>query len=570
MTGLNHSPTFSVMPFLTSIDDSVVKKQFEIVNRPVTIGRHPECDVVIDDVSVSRRHAQIVKENGSFYVDDLSSRNGTLVNNHEIHRKTKLFDGSEIRICDVLFTFHLGAEPGYEKPRKTMSDHDRNVSSSFLVDDGSDNSTIMSQLEVPSHHSGITGKVSPEEKLKALVQITQALSDGVERDSILQSTLNCIFELFLEADRGFIAFRDEDGKILPTTIKTRGRNDEQIRLSRTIVNRVLDSKQAILSSDAAEDSRFDLSQSIADFRIRSMMCAPILNAQNESIGVIQLDTLRRSIAFQEEDLEVLVTVAMQVGLALQRLDYFEEIKKSAQVQKDLELAHEVQQRFLPQRNPDIEGYDFFAYYRAAERVGGDYYDYIQLDDTTIAIIVADVVGHGIAAALLMAKLSGEARFALASNRDPVDAFNRINRNLSDLNLDKFVTAIMGLFDTRTNRVTFVNAGHMPPVLRRSCGTINSLEIEGSGLPLGILEKTTYGSSTFDIQDGDIFLMYTDGVNESMNSEGELLGTAGLIDEMRESQAKTPEAIGNVVYNTVKRFVGNGPQHDDICFVCIGK
>ena len=559
------------MPFLTSVDASVVKKQFEILSRPVVIGRHPECDVVIDEVSVSRRHAQIVKENGNFYIEDLSSRNGTMVNNNEIHRKTKLFDGSEIKICDVLFTFHVGTEPSYQRPRKTMSERSDYVNGGALLFDENDNSTIMSQLEIPSsHHAGVAGKVSPEEKLKALVQITQALANGVERDSILQSTLDCIFELFLEADRGFIAFRDDDGKIVPSTLKTRATNDEQIRLSRTIINRVLDTKQAILSSDAAEDSRFDLSQSIADFRIRSMMCAPILDRDETPIGVIQLDTLRRSIAFQEEDLEILVTVAMQVGLALQRLDFFEEAKQSAQVRKDLELAHEVQQGFLPQRNPDVEGYDFYAYYRAAERVGGDYYDYIDLGGGKIAIIVADVVGHGIAAALLMAKLSGEARFALASQDDPVAAFNRINRNLSDMNLDKFVTAIMGLFDTNNNQVTFVNAGHMPPVLRRACGTIEPLAVEGSGLPLGILESTQYGSSTFQIDDGDVFLMYTDGVNESMSESGEILGTQGLIDEMRQSQAKSAEAIGNVVYNTVKRFVNGGPQHDDICFVCIGK
>jgi serine phosphatase RsbU (regulator of sigma subunit) len=562
------------MPILTSVDASVVKKQFKIHDRPVVIGRHPECDVVIDDVSVSRRHAQILKQSGGYFIEDMSSRNGTMVNNNEIHRRTKLFDGSEIKICDVMFTFHLASEPGYEKPRQTVTEKESSLGGmrpGTLLLDEHDNSTIMSQMQIPSsHHESVVGKVSPEEKLKALVQITQALSAGVECDSILQSTLDCIFELFVEADRGFIAFREEDGTITPSTLKVRSTNDEQIRLSRTIVNKVMDSKQAILSSDAAEDSRFDLSQSIADFRIRSMMCAPILNANDESIGVIQLDTLRRSIAFQEEDLEILVTVAMQVGLALQRLEFFEEVKKSAQVQKDLELAHEVQQGFLPQGDPDVAGYDFYAYYRAAERVGGDYYDYIELDDGKIAIIVADVVGHGIAAALLMAKLSGETRFALASNADPVAAFNRINRNLSNMNLDKFVTAVMGLFDTRTNQVTFVSAGHMPPVLRRASGAIEELQIEGAGLPLGILDDTEYGASTFDISEGDVFLLYTDGVNESMNADGQILRTEGILDELKQSQAKTPEAIGNVVYNTVKRFVNGGPQHDDICFVCIGK
>ena len=561
------------MPFLRSQDDSVVKKKFEIGARPVTIGRHPDCDVVIEDVSVSRQHAHIIRVNGDYYVEDLQSRNGTQVNNSDIQRRTRLFDGSQIKICDVLFKFQVGEEE--LAPSRTGAP--RSDSSMFtpggslLLEEGESHSTIMSQVELPSSYHVSAGKVSLEKKLKALMDITQALAHPVERTEILKGALRCLFNLFIEADRGFVAFAMPDDKIEVQVIETRNAQiDEQIRISRTVFNRVIESKQAILSHDATADSRFDLSQSIADFRIRSMICAPILNAEQEAIGVIQLDTLRQKVAFDEEDLEVLATVAVQIGLALQRLDHFEESKRNAQVKTDLDIAHQVQRRFLPQRRPDIEGYDFYAYYRAAERVGGDYYDYIPLDEDNVAVIVADVVGHGIAAALLMAKLSGEARFALASNGDPVEAFHRINQSLSGLNLDKFVTAIMGLFNTKTNQVTFVNAGHMGPVLKRANGEVCSMEIEGAGMPLGILESTTYGSSTFEIEEGDVFLMYTDGVNECMNPEGELLGTDRLIEEIRESQAKTPESIGKVVYDSVQRFVAGGPQHDDICYVSVGR
>ena len=561
------------MPFLTSQDDSVVKKKFEIGTRPVTIGRHPDCDVIIEDVSVSRQHAHIIRVNGDFYVEDLQSRNGTQVNSSDIQRRTRLFDGSQIKICDVLFTFQVGEEqlapPRTGAPRSDLSMF--TPGGSLLLEEGESHSTIMSQVELPSSHHASVGKVSLEKKLKALMDITQALAHPVERTEILKSALSCLFGLFIEADRGFVAFAMPGDKIEVQVIETRNAQiDEQIRISRTVFNRVIESKQAILSHDATADSRFDLSQSIADFRIRSMICAPILNAEQEAIGVIQLDTLRQKVAFDEEDLEVLATVAVQVGLALQRLDHFEESKRNAQVKTDLDIAHQVQRRFLPQGHPDIEGYDFHAYYRAAERVGGDYYDYIPLDEDNVAVIVADVVGHGIAAALLMAKLSGEARFALASNGDPVEAFHRINQSLSGLNLDKFVTAIMGLFNTKTNQVTFVNAGHMGPVLKRANGDVCSMEIEGAGMPLGILESTTYGSSTFEIEEGDVFLLYTDGVNECMNPEGELLGTDRLIEEIRESQAKTPESIGKVVYDSVQRFVAGGPQHDDICYVSVGR
>ena len=565
------------MPFLTSLDDAVSGKKFEISQGPVTIGRHPDCDVVIESVSVSRQHAQIIRVNGAFYVEDLSSRNGTLVNNSEISTKTRLFDGTKIKICDVLFTFQIG-EATVNSPPKTQnspasSSHvgSIDINNSVLLDEVADNAKILSQLELPKIQSRIVGTVSLEKKLHALMDITAALANGVERTEVLESALNCLFELFVETDRGFVAFTASNNSIDVQVIKTRNAQlEEQIRISRTVFNRVTESKQAILSRDASSDSRFDLSQSVADFRIRSMICAPILNKDQEAIGVIQLDTLRQKMAYTEEDLEVLATVAMQIGLALQRLEHFDEIKRNAQVKTDLEIAHQVQRRFLPQAHPAVKDYDFYAYYKAAERVGGDYYDYIPLDEDNVAVIVADVVGHGIAAALLMAKLSGEARFAMASHRDPVAAFEQINKSLSDLNLDKFVTAIMGLLNTKTNQVTFVNAGHMTPIVRRANGEVYSLTLEGTGLPLGILDSTKYGSTSFEIEKGDVILMYTDGVNESMNAAGEILGTSHLIQEIKESQAKTPESIGKVVFDSIKRFVDGGVQHDDICFVSVGR
>ena len=563
------------MAILTSVDEAVVKKKYTLAKDPVVMGRHPECDLHIDDGSVSRRHAQVVFRDGNYFVEDLDSRNGTFLNNQQVNQPTKLYDDSEIRICDITFVFRVNEQiPGAVRPptpTREAANPGQIFSSVFLEDDVDDSqSKVMQRLDVPSHLSKSHSRVSADQKLAALTKITHALSESVERDEVLARILEFLFELFMEADRGFIILRDEEGRLQPLGVKTRRPgDDEQIRISRTIVNQVIDTKQPVISSDAAADDRFDMAQSIVDFRIRSIMCAPLINSKDESIGVIQLDTLKQSIAFKEEDLETLVTVAMQASLAIQKSDLFEDVKKAEDLRDDLALAHELQQRFLPQKVPVTDNYEFFSFYRPMQQVGGDYFDYVPLDENRIGIIVADVVGHGIPAALLMAKVSAESRFALATSKTPVDAIEKMNNSLSDLNIDRFVTLVLGLLNTETNKMTIVNAGHMPPILRRGNGEIEQLAIEEAGLPLGILEDFEYESIEIDISPGDVIVLYTDGINEAMNADDEQLTTDAMIKEMKASQTKTPETIGELLCQTVARHVGRTPAIDDSCIVCIG-
>lgn len=561
------------MAILTSADESVLKKKFTLAKAPVVIGRHPDCEIHIDDGSVSRRHAQVVYQDGTYFVEDLDSRNGTFLNDQQIYQPTKLYDDSVIRVCDISLVFRTSEMAGGTvRPRPTLN-KDRSatqVTSSVFLEDDDSGSQIMSRLDVPSHHSGAQSSLGAEEKLAALTKITYALSESVERDEVLSKILDFLFELFVEADRGFIILRDAEGRLQPLGVKTRrARDDEQIRISRTIVNQVMDTKHPLISSDAAADDRFDMAQSIVDFRIRSIMCAPLINSQDESIGVIQLDTLKQSIAFKEEDLATLVTVAMQASLAIQKSDLFEDVKKADMLADDLALAHELQQRFLPQRAPDLSGFSFFSYYRPMQQVGGDYFDYVPLGNNRVGIIVADVVGHGIPAALLMAKVSAESRFALATSATAVEAISKMNNNLSDLNIDRFVTLVLGLLDVDKGVMTIVNAGHMPPILRHQSGEIKQLAMEEAGLPLGIMEDYEYEHVEIEIRRGDVVVMYTDGINEAMDADGNQLTTQAMIDEIKTSQTKTPETIGELICQTVSRHVGRTPAIDDMCVVCIG-
>ena len=557
------------MPILTSNDASVVRRKLEFEDRSVTIGRHPECDIIIDDASVSRQHARIESENGVYFIEDLNSRNGTFLNNESIHRSTRLFDGSEINICDVRFVFHLEENSTYQPPRPTIEANSDDGISVEMDEDVQEASKIMSQLDVASHDVHASNHADAEMKLAALMQITRALSESVQRSEVFSKILDCLFNLFEAADRGFIILKNQNNELKTSATRTRSINEERLRISKTIVEKVLETKRPLLSSDAASDDRFDVSQSIVDFRIRSIMCAPLINNDDEAIGVIQLDTIKNRVAFDEQDLEVLVAVAMQASLGIQKLNLVDKAVENSRIADDLKLAHEVQQAFLPQKRPNFADYKFYSFYRATNQVGGDYFDYVPIDEHRLAIVVADVVGHGIAAALLMAKVAAEVRFALASTRCVEEAIHHINDNLSGLNVDRFATALLGILDSNDGLFTYVNAGHIPPVVRDCQGEVRLLE-GSSGLPIGIMEDSQYKANEYRIEGGEVIALFTDGINESMNDAGEMLGLRDLLKGIKQSQTKTPATIGREICQIANRHMGSLAPFDDMCLVCFGR
>src|SRR5262245_25920141 len=199
----------------------------------------------------------------------------------------------------------------------------------------------------------------------------------------------------------------------------------------------------------------------------------------------------------------------------------------------MRLATEVQQGFLPDHRPELSGYEFFDYYQPAAQIGGDYFDYIQLPDGRIGIVVADVVGHGVAAALLMARLSTETRFALFSERTPAAAVTKLNERICQTNMQRFVTMIMVVLHPAEHRVTIVNAGHMAPLLRRASAEVEEPSEKIAGLPLGVTDALGYEQCDVEVQAGDTLTLFTDGVNESID----LAGAFYTIDRLRDQVKK---------------------------------
>ena len=241
-----------------------------------------------------------------------------------------------MRVCEV--TFHVWRAMRRSAASAASTDSipkivDGAGLGAFLADDETDqpSSTIMSKLDVSSSsRGGVHVAASAEVKLAALIEITQSLGRVLALDEVLPQVLKSLFKIFVQADRGFIVMETPDGKLIPRWVRLRREDaNDTLRISRTIIRHVMESKEAILSADAASDERFEMSQSIADFRIRSMMCAPLLDSEGKAFGALQIDTLDQRQRFTKEDLELLVSTASQAAIAIQNAQLHEQALRAA-------------------------------------------------------------------------------------------------------------------------------------------------------------------------------------------------------------------------------------------------
>ncbi len=518
------------------------------------LGRNPDCGIVIPFTSVSREHAQILRLQGRYYIEDKQSRNGTFVNNQAVTARTPLKNNDRIRICDFLAAF-LDNQAG---------DDDEGEESS---------STVEAML---SHSSHQLLDQQPAEKLRLLLEITGNLSKTLELDALLPKIVDSLFQMFRQADRCFLIQTEEGtGKLIPRVIKTRRPHDEaNARFSRSIVRRCLDTAQAFLSDDASRDDRIQLSQSVVDFRIRSVMCVPVCGADGKAFGVIQLDTQDRSKKFTQDDLKLLWGVANQAAIALENARMHEEAVAQERIRRDLELASRIQRSFLPQSLPQVPGYEFAAHYESAEEVGGDYYGFIPLPGGRLAVALGDVAGKGVAAALLMAKLSSDTRFSVLMEPDPGRAVGKLNDLLYEFTseADRFVTLAMAVLDPARHTAALVNAGHLSPrVYRQATGLFHeAVPKDKAGVPLGILQGYVFESYTVPLHPGDTLLMFTDGVTDSVSVQNTTFGTKGMEEALQGAEPASATAVVERLTKAVKQHAAGRAPHDDVTLVALGR
>jgi serine phosphatase RsbU (regulator of sigma subunit)/pSer/pThr/pTyr-binding forkhead associated (FHA) protein len=532
----------------------------------IVLGRSADCDIVINDPAVSRSHAQILRLQGQFYIEDLKSRNSTFINHLAIAARTPLRDNDRIKICDFLCTFHSDEShtPFPAQPTRPGAE---------AVEESETSSTI--EVTVSDSRQQILA-AQPAERLPMLVDLTRELAQTFQLNQLLPKIVDRLFQLFKQADRGFIILRDEDtGQLVPRVIQTRlNREGATPRFSRKIVYHCIETGHGLLSKDASTDPKFDPSESIAESNIRSVMCVPLLARDtNRVFGVIQLDTQDRAKKFTTDDLKLLVAVASLAAIAVENAQLYQDMQTRDQTERDLEQARQVQRSILPEHLPEVPGYEFFAHYASALEVGGDYYDFVMLPDRRLAVMIGDVAGKGMPAALLMAKLCSDARYCLLAEADPAAAVRRLNNLVHPAShqTHRFVTLIAALLDLTRQEVTLVNAGHVTPlILRRASSRVEeAMPRELAGLPVGVQKDCQYASHLVRLQPGDCLLLFTDGVTEATDKQDKQFRMQRVFETL-QAGLSAPRTLGERLVTAVKQHSVGCKQVDDITVVCFGR
>ncbi|MFO0957602.1 MAG: PP2C family protein-serine/threonine phosphatase, partial [Isosphaeraceae bacterium] len=312
--------------------------------------------------------------------------------------------------------------------------------------------------------------------------------------------------------------------------------------------------------------------SIADLKIRSVMCSPLLTPDNKALGILQIDTSDLN-QFNEEDLELLDAVAKQAAIAVQNAKLHQGLLNRDRINRDLRQAKRIQEIFLPRSLPKVDGYEFFAHYHPAYEVGGDYYDFVHLPGNRLAVAVADVAGKGVAAALMMAKFSGDTRYCILTEDAPAPAADALNQLLCEAGIDeKFITLALGILDPSSHKLTVCAAAHPPVLIRRADRRVEAIEVEKTGFPLGSFPESVYQQEVFDLQPGDVAVLYSDGVPDARNRQGEQYVSVQLdrLTQRLQEAAGGAEAVGKSLVQHLREFGDGTDQFDDITLVCISR
>jgi serine phosphatase RsbU (regulator of sigma subunit) len=291
----------------------------------------------------------------------------------------------------------------------------------------------------------------------------------------------------------------------------------------------------------------------------------------EPLGVIHLDTQNTFNQFRKDDLDLLMADAGQAALSKDTARLLTAYLEKQKQDREMQIARNVQRALLPEQLPQVDGYEFYALYDAAQAVGGDYYDSLILCDGRVCLAFGDVAGKGVPASLVMSRLSSVVQNTVQFVEDPVAAAGRINNQMCAKAVEgRFVTFVMVFIDPRTNQMALINAGHMPLMIRTPDGRVEEFGQETVGLPLGVMEDYAFEVARRTIAPGELAVIYTDGVSEAMNPDGELYG----IERLREFLQKTPSRQAaetcQAVLDDVRRHAAGRPQNDDITLMVFGR
>ncbi len=556
----------------------------EINRQRLTIGRSARNDLCLEDPFASRLHAEVRQRDDGIWVSDLGSANGTYLNGQRLTSPARLRNGDCVRIGETEIEFSdradtaparaqtsiLYAEPHVvtPSPEATITAESRHSASNLL--------SALDSTQKTQVSAAISGLAMEQRDALAIIsRVSLTLLSPLSLDETLRHVLDSIFEA-LPADRGYVMLLETPSGSPPSgpqlvckAMKSRSPRQEsesEIKLSRSITEQVIKQGTSVLTSDALHDPRFQERKSIMLGGIRSVMAVPLAVAGRVS-GMIYVDSPFGTSRFTEQDLQLLTLIASVAAIRIENVRLLEDQQEKQRLEKELAVASEIQLRLLPESPPQIPGYELVGVSFPCYEVGGDYYDFYQKRDGRYLIALGDVSGKGTGAALLMSSLHAAVHAQTTTRLSGCEVVSEINQYIYDNTPpNKYVTFFYSELDARTHQLTYINAGHNSPLLVRTSGEVTRLDV--GGFPVGITPDCEYREGWVQMEPGDVLVIYSDGVTESQNEEGDEFDESRLIEVVRRHRDRTAAGIRDRIDEALTRFVGQAKAVDDLTMVIL--
>ncbi|MGB8951208.1 MAG: SpoIIE family protein phosphatase [Candidatus Aminicenantales bacterium] len=539
---------------------------YSLEKEKTSIGRAEDNEICITDPFCSNHHAAIARTESGYLIKDDASKNGTFVNGKKIRAETKLKNGDEILIGSVRIIF--------DKPLAADVEVTDALTSTTNVN------TIIHLKEIlKKPPAKTTAKASVPlfdlEKIKAEHRVVSILSE-VSQALVLHKPLNellaYIMDLICEhlpMDRGVLMLKEGNPvQLIPRVVRINNKRlqNQKIQVSQSIMNMAVEKQLAVLTSDALLDPRFSAKDSIIQSGIHSAMCVPLWN-NKEIIGIIYADRISLLEPFNDDDLRLLTLLSNLAAIKIENALLIETSIEKEKMDKELQLAAQIQKDFLPKENPSCENFEIAGKNIPCYQVGGDYYDYIPIGSHRLGIAIADVSGKGVSASLLMASLRAALHSEIHARYDMEGMTARLNDfvHLSSA-INSFITFFFCELNKKTGELRYVNAGHNPPLILDDAGKIQALE--SCGLCLGMLPSVTYKSQTAVLNSGDTALLFTDGITESRNAQNEEFSTERLIHLLRKNRGLPAQGLIEKIRSDLYSFTSGADPADDRTLVVI--
>ncbi|HYL05064.1 MAG TPA: SpoIIE family protein phosphatase [Thermoanaerobaculia bacterium] len=553
----------------------------ELRGDSLVIGRAAGSDLALADPFLSRQHSRFFRRGDHWFVEDLGSRNGTQVNGRPVHDPTEVLPGDAVQISGSILTIvppsGWPAAPGAPAV-KTAAGAGLAVDAGVAAPAaGTDNTVFLRRLSaaelLEQQGAGAAAAAAKgeaalrryAERLKLLNEVHQALGRSLTLDALLELILDRVFD-HLRPEQGVIFLKRPDGALVRAASRAVDADQaESVELlgSRSLAREVADKGAAALVLDAQTDARLAGAESIMIPGVRSLLAAPLLEREG-TLGMIVLGSKVAVRQFNEEDMELLVSVASVAALHLRNLALAEEAAERRLLAEELALARRIQLALLPQSLPELPGWDLHGGNTPSRGVSGDYFAVVRRDGGAArecVLMVADVSGKGMAASLLTASLEAFAAGPIEDGLPPEAICAKLSRLLYRRTPpEKYATAFVAALAVDSGALRYANAGHNPPLLVRAGGAVE--ELGATGVPIALLPDARYEAGEARLEPGDVLVLYTDGIVEAANPESEEYGIERLADLCRRHRRETCAEIAAALEADLEAFVRGVAFGDD--------